>query len=265
MTSILETIAEATRLRVKHLRESHTPEDLRDAAMRREVTAGFPFEAALRRDSTGGRIAFICEVKKASPSKGLICEDFYWCDIARDYVHAGASAVSVLTEPDFFQGSPLYLSEISAAIDQPTLRKDFLIDTCQIYESRFLGASAVLLICALLNDTQLAQFIALAHELGLSALAEARTADEVRRALAAGARIVGVNNRDLDSFEVDLNTSIRLRSLVPPDVIFVSESGNSTKEDIAVLAEANVNAALIGESIMRAEDRSAFLAKLRGD
>jgi indole-3-glycerol phosphate synthase len=265
MTSILETIAEATRLRVKRLKESSAPKDLRDATMRREVTAGFPFEAALRRDSTGGEIAFICEVKKASPSKGLICEDFRYLDIARDYARAGASAVSVLTEPDFFQGSPLYLSEISAAVDQPTLRKDFLIDVCQIYESRLLGASAVLLICALLNDTQLAQFIALTHELGLSALVEAHTADEVRRALAAGARIVGVNNRDLNSFEVDLNTSVRLRSLVPPDVLFVSESGVSTKEDIAALAEANINAALIGESIVRAKDRSAFLAELRGD
>jgi indole-3-glycerol phosphate synthase len=263
--SILDTIAAATRLRVKRLKESRPLEDIRDAALSRQASADFPFEAALRGDSPEGRIAFICEVKKASPSKGVIREDFCYRDIARDYEQAGASAVSVLTEPDFFWGSSLYLSEISATISLPLLRKDFIVDTYQIYESSLLGASAVLFICALLNDTQLTRFVTLAHELGLSALIEAHTADETRRALAVGGRIVGINNRDLDSFEVDLRTSIRLRNLVPPEVLFISESGISTRKDIAALIEANVDAVLIGESVMRADDRVAFLAELRGD
>jgi indole-3-glycerol phosphate synthase len=218
-----------------------------------------PFAAAL----AAPELSFICEVKKASPSKGIIAEDFDHLGIARSYEEAGAAAISVLTEPNFFQGAPRYLAEIAAALRIPALRKDFIIDAYQIHEAASLGAAAVLLIVALLSDEQLAAFIACAHSLGMDALVEAHTREELERALAAGAGIVGVNNRDLHSFEVDLSLSVRLREVVPGDVLYVAESGIRTADDVALLARAGVDAVLIGETLMRSKNRDALLAQMR--
>jgi indole-3-glycerol phosphate synthase len=224
------------------------------------TASAYPFEAALAADG----ISFICELKKASPSKGLIDASFPYLSIAGAYEDAGAAAISVLTEPTFFRGSPEYLRDVARAVRLPVLQKDFIIDPYQIYEAKLLGAHACLLICSILSRSELTALAALADTLGLSVLMEARTADEVACALAAGARVVGVNNRDLRSFEVDLSVSLRLRKQVPSDVLFVSESGISTRADVRELEDCGVDAILMGESIMRAADKAAFLATLRG-
>jgi indole-3-glycerol phosphate synthase len=199
-------------------------------------------------------ISFICEVKKASPSKGVIAEDFPYLNIAKEYVAAGAAAISVLTEPDFFRGSNDYLCEIAKAVSVPVLRKDFIIDDYQIYEAKNLGAAAILLIGALLDDKTLRLFLDTAHTLKLDALVEAHDGDELHKALDSGADIIGVNNRDLKTFTVDISNSVRLRALVPPEKIFVAESGIRTPEDIKILRDARVDAVLIGEAVMRQTD-----------
>lgn len=218
------------------------------------------FEQSLRQPG----LSFICEVKKASPSKGLIAENFPYLEIAKDYEAAGAAAVSCLTEPYYFQGKDEYLREIAQQVSIPVLRKDFTVDPYMIYEAKLLGASAVLLICAILTDEELVRYRELAENLGLSALVEAHDEEEVRRALAGGAKIVGVNNRDLRTFEVDIHNSIRLRSLVPDTCVFVSESGIRTEEDMRALYENGTDAVLIGETLMRASDKKALIARLRG-
>lgn len=220
----------------------------------------FAFEKALRTLD----IAFICECKKASPSKGLIAPDFPYLQIARDYEAAGADCLSVLTEPKWFLGRDEYLKEIAAAVDVPCLRKDFTVDAYMIYEAKVLGASAVLLICSLLDETQLTTFLTICEDLGLSALVEAHDEREVQTALRAGARLVGVNNRNLKDFSVDTENSRRLRALVPPEVLFVSESGVRGPEDVAALRAIGADAVLVGETLMRATDKRAKLAELRG-
>lgn len=220
----------------------------------------FAFEQALKE----GDMSFICEVKKASPSKGLIAKEFPYVDIAKDYQAAGATALSVLTEEDYFQGRNQYLQEISQAVDIPILRKDFIVDPYQIYQARAIGADAILLICAILSLDQLAAYISLADELGLSVLVEAHDADEVAMAIQAGSRIIGVNNRNLHNFEVDFQNSIRLRNLTPDDTVFVAESGVKTAADIKLLHDNRVDAVLIGESMMLAEDKQAKLSELKG-
>jgi indole-3-glycerol phosphate synthase len=260
MSGILERIAAGTRKRVERERAALPLEALRERAAALGNTEGASFEEALARPG----VSFICEVKRASPSKGLIAEDFPYLRIAREYEAAGAQAVSVLTEPDFFMGKDAYLREISGEIAIPTLRKDFVLDEYQIYQARLLGARAALLICALLDTAALAACIRCAADLGLSALVEAHSAEEIRSALEAGARVVGVNNRNLRTFEVDPTLSVRLRPLVPPDVLFVAESGVRTAADVRTLADAGVDAVLVGEALMRAPDKGAFLASLRG-
>lgn len=240
----LEKIVASTEKRVKKIRETYD----------------FPFERALKTSD----IAFICEVKKASPSKGLIAEDFPYLDIAREYQEAGAAAISVLTEPEFFLGSGQYLKDISENLETPTLRKDFIIDPVQIYEAKIWGASAVLLIAEILDENKLSEFIKLAESLGLSALVESHSLGELKKSLKCGAKIVGVNNRDLKTFEVDINTSLKLREHVPAEVIFVSESGINTPEDVAMLKKHKVNAVLIGEALMRSHDKKLMLDRLRG-
>ena len=225
-----------------------------------DANTGFPFRKAL----SGDEISFICEVKRASPSKGLIAPDFPYLDIARDYERAGASAISCLTEPFWFKGRDEYLAEISNAVTIPVLRKDFTVDEYMIYQAKTLGASAVLLICSILSKDQLSEYLGIAHSLGLSALVEAHDEDEVRTALSAGAGIIGVNNRDLRTFTVDINNSARLRKLVPPEVLFVSESGIKTAADIEALRSNGTNAVLIGETLMRRPDKKAALDELRG-
>ena len=207
-------------------------------------------------------MSYICEVKKASPSKGLIAPDFPYLDIAKEYEQAGASAISCLTEPFYFQGADRYLQEISQAVNIPVLRKDFTVDEYMIYQAKAFGASAVLLICAILDNSQLKAFGELAQELGLDALVEAHDQWEVDRALNLGAKIVGVNNRNLHDFTVDMGNSIRLRNMAPADTVFVSESGIKTAEDIRILYENQVDAVLIGETLMRSPDKKAALEAL---
>lgn len=249
--TILNEIAERTMKRVEKCKKNKSLEELKAEARSMDPDTGYPFEQAIRKEG----LSFICEVKKASPSKGLIAPEFPYKEIAGDYERGGASAISVLTEPYYFQGSDQYLREIRQEVSLPLLRKDFVVDEYMIYEAKVMGADAVLLICAILSDEQLQQYFQLADSLGLTALIEAHDQEEVNRALAVGARLVGVNNRDLHTFAVDLNNSIRYRKTVPEDVLFISESGIRGREDIARLVENGVDGVLIGETMMVASDR----------
>lgn len=257
---ILEEIAARTVQRVADEKAAVPLSEMKKRAEAMDANTGFPFRKAL----SGDEISFICEVKRASPSKGLIAPDFPYLDIARDYERAGASAISCLTEPFWFKGRDEYLAEISNAVKIPVLRKDFTVDEYMIYQAKTLGASAVLLICSILSKEQLSEYLGIAHSLGLSALVEAHDEDEVRTALSVGAGIIGVNNRDLRTFTVDINNSARLRKLVPPEVLFVSESGIKTAADIEALRSNGTNAVLIGETLMRSPDKKAALDELRG-
>ena len=257
---ILDTIVEATKIRVAQEKEVETPEAVKAAALALPSDTGFPFETALRQQDFN----FICEVKKASPSKGIIAEHFPYLDIAKEYEVAGAAAISVLTEPDFFKGDKKYLQEIASTVKIPVLRKDFIIDEYQIYQAKVWGASAILLICACLDVPTLTKFRELADSLGLSSLVEAHDEHEVQMAIDCGARIIGVNNRNLKDFTVDVQNSVRLRNLVQDDVIFVSESGLETPEDIQVLRDNNIGVALMGETFMRSPNKVEKLAYLYG-
>ena len=257
---ILDKIVEATNIRVAQEKQVETPEAVKAAALALPSDTGFPFEAALRQQDFN----FICEVKKASPSKGIIAEHFPYLDIAKEYEVAGAAAISVLTEPDFFKGDKKYLQEIASTVKIPVLRKDFIIDEYQIYQAKVWGASAILLICACLDVPTLTKFRELADSLGLSSLVEAHDEQEVQMAIDCGARIIGVNNRNLKDFTVDVQNSVRLRNLVQDDVIFVSESGLETPEDIQVLRDNNIGVALMGETFMRSPNKVEKLAYLYG-
>lgn len=256
---ILDTLAEATKKRIEEQKKHISPEELKAKALSLPKK-NFAFEKALR----GEEIRFICEVKKASPSKGLIAPDFPYVQIAKDYEAAGAAAVSVLTEPEYFKGDDRYVMEISKNISLPIIRKDFTVDEYMIYQAVVMGASAVLLICSLLDTETIRNYIGICDTLGLSALVEAHDEQEVRSAVEAGAKLIGVNNRNLKDFTVDINNCIRLRSLVPDKITFVAESGIKTAEDINALRKANVNAVLIGETLMRAKNKKAMLNELRG-
>ena len=257
---ILDKIIEATKIRVAQEKQVETTESVKAAALALPADTGFPFEAALRQQDFN----FICEVKKASPSKGIIAEHFPYLEIAKEYEVAGAAAISVLTEPDFFKGDKKYLQEIASTVKIPVLRKDFIIDEYQIYQAKVWGASAILLICACLDVPTLTKFRELADSLGLSSLVEAHDEHEVQMAIDCGARIIGVNNRNLKDFTVDVQNSVRLRNLVQDDVIFVSESGLETPEDIQVLRDNNIGVALMGETFMRSSNKVEKLAYLYG-
>lgn len=257
---ILDKIVEATKIRVAQEKQVEMPEAVKAAALALPSDTGFPFEAALRQQDFN----FICEVKKASPSKGIIAEHFPYLDIAKEYEVAGAAAISVLTEPDFFKGDKKYLQEIASTVKIPVLRKDFIIDEYQIYQAKVWGASAILLICACLDVPTLTKFRELADSLGLSSLVEAHDEHEVQMAIDCGARIIGVNNRNLKDFTVDVQNSVRLRNLVQDDVVFVSESGLETPEDIQVLRDNNIGVALMGETFMRSPNKVEKLAYLYG-
>ena len=256
---MLEEIVEKTKERVEMAKGIISLEDLKNEVSLMEIDEDFPFKKAL----SGDEIAIIAEVKKASPSKGLIVEDFDYLAIAKDYEEAGASAISVLTEPYFFMGSDEYLSEIAKNVNIPVLRKDFVIDEYMIWEAKALGASAVLLIVSILDIVQLKKYLDLAHDLGLSAIVEAHDSEEIMRALTVGAEIIGVNNRNLKDFTVDIENSINLRRCVSGDVIFISESGIKTKEDVARLKENDVDAVLIGETLMKSDDKKAMISELK--
>lgn len=257
---ILDEIAERTRQRVAEEKSAVPLSEMKKRALDMGRGTAPDFKAALG----GGDIAFICEVKRASPSKGIIAEDFPYLRIAQEYEQAGAAAISCLTEPYWFKGSDEYLREIAAAVNIPVLRKDFTVDEYMIYQAKTLGAAAVLLICSILSAEQLKEYLEITHSLGLSALVEAHDEQEVRTALSAGAEVIGVNNRDLKTFTVDIGNSARLRRLVPPQVLFVSESGIRTAEDIEALRKNGTNAVLVGETLMRSPDKRVALAELRG-
>lgn len=257
--TILDQLAAHARARTEQAKQSIPLAQLKRQAL--SFTKGnFAFEQALKTPD----ISFICECKKASPSKGLIAPDFPYLQIANDYEAAGADCVSVLTEPKWFLGSDKYLSEIAESVSIPCLRKDFTVDEYMIYEAKVLGASAVLLICSILNETQMKKYISVCDELGISALVETHDEHEVKMALNAGARVIGVNNRNLKDFSVDTDNSRRLRQLIPRDVLFVSESGVNSAEDVSGLRELGADAVLIGETLMRAPDKKAKLDELRG-
>ena len=258
MADILNTIADAAKVRVEESKARISDSRIRDLAYE-SGKGDLAFEKALKAEG----MSFICECKKASPSKGIIAEDFPYVEIAQKYQEAGASAISVLTEPNWFKGDITYLNEISSAVSVPCLRKDFTVDEYMIYEAKANGASAVLLICSILTSKQIGQYIKVADELGLSALVEAHDQNEVQIAAGEGARVIGVNNRNLRDFSVDPLNCLRLREYVPDDIIFVAESGVSTHEDISKLLINKVDAVLIGESVMRAPDKKAFLDELR--
>jgi indole-3-glycerol phosphate synthase len=266
MDNILEKLGEAAKKRVAAQKELVSEDEMREKAEyicsveKSEHAAEQPFRRNLAEDG----ISFICECKKASPSKGLIAPDFPFVDIAEDYEKAGADAISVLTEPEWFLGNDVYLREIADAVKIPCLRKDFTVDSYMIYQAKTLGASAVLLICAMLEQEELEKYIGIAEDLGLSALVEAHDADEIKQAVSAGAEIIGVNNRNLKNFTVDISNAERLRDLVPPEILFVTESGIKTGEDVRALEKAGADAVLVGETMMRADDKTAMLRSLRG-
>ena len=262
---ILDELANLTRARIEKQMAAYSPEDARrDAELMadREMEVqefDYPFEEALGREG----LSIISEVKKASPSKGVIAEDFPYLEIATTYEDAGADAISCLTEPDRFRGSDEYLKDIVKKVSIPVLRKDFTVDPYMIYQAKLMGASAVLLIAAILSDEELKSYFDIADRLGLSCLFEAHDAEEVKRCLAAGARIVGVNNRNLKDFTVDITNSVRLREMVPSDIIFVSESGIEKPEDVKILKENGTDAVLIGEMLMRSSDKKSLIGELK--
>ncbi len=257
--TILDRLAAHAYERVVQAKQNISTEELKERALLLP-RGDFAFEKALKKDD----IAFICECKKASPSKGVIAEDFPYLQIAKEYENAGADCISVLTEPKWFLGSDCYLQEIAQTVSIPCLRKDFTVDEYMLYEAKCLGASAVLLICSILSAEQIREYITICDSLGLSALVEAHDEAEVKTAIDCGARIIGVNNRNLKDFSVDTENSRRLRKLIPKDVIFVSESGVKTPQDVQILREIGADAALIGETLMRAADKKQKLNELRG-
>lgn len=257
---ILEEIAAKTRERIEAEKRRRSLGELQAAVRDMDSNTGFPFEKALAKQG----MSFICEVKKASPSKGVIAEHFPYVEIGMEYERAGADAMSILTEPFYFQGSNDYLTAIRKEVSIPLLRKDFTVDEYMLYEAKQIGADAVLLICAILSQTQLEEYAGIAREMGLSALVEAHDEREIQMALKAGAKIIGVNNRNLKDFTVDISNSVRLRELVPREILFVSESGMKNRADIVRLEENGTNAVLIGETFMRSSDKAGMLRELRG-
>lgn len=267
---ILEKIVEATKDRVKEEKQRFPEDMIKKRATELAARQGFGkcFDSASNKfffeeimGQTG--MNFICEIKKASPSKGIITEEFTPSFIAKEYEEGGAAAISVLTEPTFFLGKDEYLVEVKKEVTLPVLRKDFIIDAYQIYQAKLLGADCVLLIVAILTDEELTKYLGICDELGLSALVETHDQEEVMRGLKCGARVIGVNNRNLSTFEVSIENSLRLRSLVPKEVIFIAESGISTPEQIKELKDANVNGVLIGETLMKTANKKEMIQNLK--
>lgn len=257
--TILEQLAAHARQRVAADREANSLDVLQAQCRALGKGGGEGFQAALAKEG----LSFLCEVKKASPSKGVIAKDFPYLDIARAYEAAGAEAISCLTEPKWFLGSDQIFREIRGAVDTPMLRKDFTVDAYQLYQARLLGADCVLLICALLDTGTLERYLGICEELGLSALVEAHNEEEIASAVAAGAEIIGVNNRNLKDFSVNLDNAARLRDQIPPGVLYVAESGVRRPEDAAAVRAMGADGVLIGEALMRAKDKGAMLAALR--
>ena len=261
MTDILQTIATKTKERIEKQKALHPLEELKQACAQLPINQDFPFEQALRKEG----LSYICECKKASPSKGLIDEDFNYLQIAKEYEKVGARAISVLTEPEFFLGSDQYLQEIAQEVKIPCLRKDFVVDEYMIYQAKLLGAQAILLIVSLLDTQTLKQYLDLATSLGLSCLVEAHDEAEIKQAIEVGAKIIGVNNRNLRNFQVNVENTLNLRQAIPKEILMVAESGIQNRSDIALLEKAQIDAVLIGETLMKASDRQAKIRELRGE
>ena len=257
---ILDDIIAKQKTRIENEKKEKDIETLKQEVLSLPSSKNFFFENSLKNKD----FAFICEIKKASPSKGVIVEDFPYTDIAQEYEKAGASAISVLTEPHFFKGNDKYLKDVADIVNIPVLRKDFIIDEYQIYQAKLIGADAVLLICAVLDESTLKNFINIATSLKLSCLVETHNEEEIKKALNCNAKIIGINNRDLKTFTVDINTSLKLRKFIPENKILISESGIKTAQDIKMLKDAGFNGALIGESMMLSKDKKQFLSELRG-
>lgn len=258
--TILDELADYARVRVEQSKKAVSIEEIKAKAL--SMPKGdFEFENALKKPD----ISFICECKKASPSKGVIAKDFPYLEIAKEYENGGADCISVLTEPKWFMGSDEYLREITKEVSIPCIRKDFTVDEYMIYEAKLFGASAVLLICSILSSQQIERYIGICDELGISALVEAHDEAEVRTAVDSGARIIGVNNRNLKDFSVDIDNSMKLRKLIPDNIIYVSESGVAGNEDIKRLRQIGADAVLVGEVLMRAKDKRAKLNELKGN
>lgn len=259
---ILDQLADYARIRVAKDAEENSLEVLKELCCNSNAYPNRPrfgFEQALRRD----RLSFICEVKKASPSKGIISPNFPYLDIATEYEQAGADCISCLTEPKWFLGSDKIFTDIRARVNTPMIRKDFTVDEYQIYQAKLMGADAVLLICAILDTKTIEQYLGICEELGLTALVETHDEAEIQSAVAAGARVIGVNNRNLKDFSVDFSNAARLRDLIPPECTYVAESGVTCAEDVAVLKKIGADAVLMGEVLMRANDKAALLAQMR--
>lgn len=261
MTDILQTIATKTKERIEKQKILYPLEELKQACAQLPINQDFPFEQALRKEG----LSYICECKKASPSKGLIDEDFNYLQIAKEYEKVGARAISVLTEPEFFLGSDQYLQEIAQEVKIPCLRKDFVVDEYMIYQAKRLGAQAILLIVSLLDTQTLKQYLDIANSLGLSCLVEAHDEAEIKQAIDAGAKMIGVNNRNLRNFQVNVENTLNLRQAIPKEILMVAESGIQSRSDIALLEKAQIDAVLIGETLMKASDRQAKMAELRGE
>ncbi len=258
---ILDDIIAKQKTRIENEKKERNIETLKQEVLSLPSSKNFFFENSLKNKD----FAFICEIKKASPSKGVIVEDFPYMDIAQEYEKAGASAISVLTEPHFFKGNDKYLKDVADIVNIPVLRKDFIIDEYQIYQAKLIGADAVLLICAVLDESTLKIFINIATSLKLSCLVETHNEEEIKKALSCNAKIIGINNRDLKTFTVDINTSLKLRKFIPENKILISESGIKTAQDIKMLKDAGFNGALIGESMMLSKNKQQFLLNLKGE
>ena len=264
MSDILNKIVHTKHDEVAQRLRKTSLADMRSDAESRVLTRDF--EGALRTKIAAGHAAVIAEVKKASPSKGLLREDFIPADIAQSYAfgdgHTSAACLSVLTDQQYFQGSTDYLKQARASCDLPVLRKDFMVDVFQIYESRAMGADCILLIAACLNDAQMADFEAVAQALGMAVLVEVHDAQELERALKLKTPLLGVNNRNLRTFEVSLDTTLSLMAELPPEKLLITESGIATREDVLRLRQAGVHAFLVGEAFMRAPEPGEALAEL---
>lgn len=256
---ILDDIVTKQKIRIKNEKKEKSLEFLKQEVLALPLSENYFFEDSLK----SKEFSFICEIKKASPSKGVIVEEFPYKDIAQDYEQAGATAISVLTEPNFFKGNDIFLKDVAGIVNIPVLRKDFIIDEYQIYQAKLIGADAILLICAILDETTLNKFLNLAKSLRLSCLVETHNEDEIKKALNSGAKILGINNRDLKTFSVDINTSLKLRKFIPNDKILISESGIKTAQDVKMLKDAGFNGALIGESMMLSKNKVLFFSELR--
>ncbi|MCD8357128.1 MAG: indole-3-glycerol phosphate synthase TrpC [Clostridia bacterium] len=259
---ILDQLADYARIRVAKDTEENSLDVLQELCYNSSSHPSRPqfcFEQALRKDG----LSFICEVKKASPSKGIIAQHFPYLDIATEYEQAGADCISCLTEPKWFLGSDTIFTDIRAKVNTPMIRKDFTVDEYQIYQAKLMGADAVLLICAILDTKTIERYLGICDNLGLTALVETHDEAEIKSAVSAGARVIGVNNRNLKDFSVDFSNASRLRDLIPPECTYVAESGVKCAEDVAALKKIGADAVLMGEVLMRAKDKASLLAQMR--